>query len=88
MLRFYYRIVTLYLFAQPFRRLDDKVNVNKMKNVAICSMVALAVIMSSTSIAEAAPVQVESVQAAVQTAQARNVETVPLKIENLYPQQV
>lgn len=64
------------------------VNVNKMKNVAICSMVSFAVTMSSTSIVEVAPAQVESVQAAVQTAQARNVETVPLKIENLYPQQV
>lgn len=52
------------------------VNVNKMKNVAICSMAAFAVTMSSTSIADAAPVQVESVQAAVQTAQARHVETV------------
>lgn len=88
MLRFHYRIVTLHLFTQPFGRLDDMVNVNKMKNVAICSMVALAVTMSSTSIAEAAPAQVVSVQAAVQTAQSRHVETVPLRIKNLYPQQV
>lgn len=84
MLPFHYRIVTLHLFAQPFGRLEDMVNVNKMKNVAICSMVALAVTMSSTSIAEAAPAQVVSVQ----TAQSRHVETVPLRIKNLYPQQV